>query len=153
MVVWECLKADSDIFRTASRMSLGFARMFEGCFGSVSGMCRWYFWDFRYVWCRPQACLKDVSAVFQGCFRDVSDMFQRCFRNVLEMIQGCLKDVLTMFLVWNFNVSDLFQGFSSHVFKALSEMSVRRRIKWQWKFGSLSGTVSTFCAFMGTVLG
>ena len=67
--------------------------------------------------------------MFQGCFRDDSDMFQRCFRNVLEMIQGYLKDALTMFLVCLLMFQICFKDLFRHVFKALSEMSVRRRIK------------------------
>ena len=96
-----------------------------------------------------QRCSRDASEMFQTCFRHVSEMFQKRFRNDSGILEGCFGNVLGVL----FNVSNLLQGFFGNVFKALSEMSVRRRIKWQWKFGSLSGTVSTFCAFMGTVLG
>ena len=40
------------------------------------------------------------------------------------MLEGCLDNVIELFFK---NVSNLFQGFFSHVFKALSEMSVRQR--------------------------
>ena len=96
-----------------------------------------------------QRCSRDASEMFQTCFRHVSKMFQKRFRNDSGILEGCFGNVLGVL----FNVSNLLQGFFGNVFKALSEMSVRRRIKWQWKIGSLSGTVSTFCAFMGTVLG
>ena len=96
-----------------------------------------------------QRCSRDASEMFQTCFRHVSEMFQKRFRNDSGILEGCFGNVLGVL----FNVSNLLQGFFGNVFKALSEMSVRRRIKWQWKFGSLSGTVSTFCAFMGAVLG
>ena len=92
-----------------------------------------------------QRCFRDASEMFQTCFRDVSETFWRWFRDAWRMLWQCFGVI--------FNVSNVFQRFFSHVLKALSEMSVRRRIKWQWKIGSLSGTVSTFCAFMGTVLG
>ena len=52
-------------------------------------------------------------------------MFQKRFRDDSGILEGCLDDVFGVLL----NVSNLFQGFFSHVFKALSEMSVRRRIK------------------------
>ena len=96
-----------------------------------------------------KGCFSSVSGMLQRWFRHVSEMFQKRFRDDSGILKGCFDNVLGV----SFNVSNLFQGFFSHVFKALSEMSVRRRIKWQWKFGSLSGTVSTFCAFMGTILG
>ena len=49
-------------------------------------------------------------------------MFQKRFRDDSGILEGCLDNVFGVLL----NVSNLFQGFFSHVFKALSEMSVRR---------------------------
>ena len=63
--------------------------------------------------------------MFQTCFRHVSEMFQKRFRNDSGKLEGCFGNVLGVL----FNVSNLFQGFFGNVFKALSEMSVRRRIK------------------------
>ena len=74
--------------------------MFKGCFGGVPG-------------------------VLQRCLRHVSEMFQKRFRNDSGILEGCFGNVLGVL----FNVSNLLQGFFGNVFKALSEMSVRRRIK------------------------
>ena len=66
-----------------------------------------------------------VSGMLQRCFRDVSEMCQKRFGDDSGMLEGYFHNVFGVI----FNVCNLFQGFFSHVFKALSEMSVRRRIK------------------------
>ena len=72
-----------------------------------------------------KGCFSSVSGMLQRCFRHVSEMFQKRFRDDSGILEGCLDNVFGALL----NVSNLFQGFFRHVFKALSEMSVRRRIK------------------------
>ena len=63
--------------------------------------------------------------MFQTCCRHVSEMFRKRVRNDSGILEGCLDNDFGVL----FNVSNLFPGFVSRVFKALSEMSVRRRIK------------------------
>ena len=72
-----------------------------------------------------KGCFSGVSGMLQKCFRYVSEMFQKRFRDDSGILEGCLDNVFGVLL----NVSNLFQAFFGNVFKALSEMCVRRRIK------------------------
>ena len=61
-----------------------------------------------------KGCFSGVSGMLQKCFRYVSEMFQKRFGDDSGMLEGCFHNVFGVI----FNVSNLLQGFFSHVFKA-----------------------------------